>query len=97
MSLKRSLRPQSQAQNACSSTAVRETNDNASFQRRNATNDEIKSLRHVVDDIPSRVWLAVYVSAAERFSFFGFTVTLSTSSLYTGVLGPNSPRLLHGQ
>jgi len=37
------------------------------------TEDEVKNLRHVVDDIPGIVWIAAFVGAAERFTFYGIT------------------------
>ena len=38
-----------------------------------ATEEEIKTLFHVVDDIPIGVWLASFVASAERFAWFGAT------------------------
>ena len=38
-----------------------------------ATEEEIKNLFHVVDDIPIGVWLASFVASAERFAWFGAT------------------------
>ena len=38
-----------------------------------ATEEEIKHLFHVVDDIPIGVWLASFVASAERFAWFGAT------------------------
>ena len=38
---------------------------------RDATEEEIKSLRHVVDTIPRIVWVALMVGAAERFTYYG--------------------------
>ena len=38
-----------------------------------ATEEEIKNLFHVVDDIPVGVWLASFVASAERFAWFGAT------------------------
>lgn len=38
-----------------------------------ATDEEIKNLFHVVDDIPIGVWLASFVASAERFAWFGAT------------------------
>ncbi|MCJ1250448.1 hypothetical protein MMC30_007676 [Trapelia coarctata] len=42
-------------------------------ERRDATEEEIKTLRHVVDNIPTPVWIALFVGAAERFTYFGIT------------------------
>ncbi|KAL9597949.1 MAG: hypothetical protein Q9179_004088 [Wetmoreana sp. 5 TL-2023] len=38
-----------------------------------ATEDEIKNLFHVVDDIPLGVWLAAFVASSERFVWYGAT------------------------
>ena len=38
-----------------------------------ATEEEIKTLFHVVDDIPIGVWLASFVASAERFTWYGAT------------------------
>ena len=43
------------------------------FQRRDATEDEINSLPHIVDNIPVAVWIAEFVGAAERFTYYGIT------------------------
>ena len=46
-----------------------------------ATEEEIKSLFHVVDDIPIGVWLASFVASAERFTWFGATGPLRMANL----------------
>ena len=38
-----------------------------------ATEDEIRDLLHVVDDVPSEAWLAALIGAAERFAWYGCT------------------------
>ncbi|CAO1599235.1 peptide transporter ptr2 [Xanthoria calcicola] len=38
-----------------------------------ATEEEIKTLFHVVDDIPLGVWLAAFVASMERFAWYGAT------------------------
>lgn len=38
-----------------------------------ATEEEIRDLFHVVDDIPVGVWLAAFVASAERFTWYGAT------------------------
>lgn len=38
-----------------------------------ATEEELRDLFHVVDDIPIEVWLAAFVASAERFTWFGAT------------------------
>ncbi|KAF8244417.1 oligopeptide transporter [Wilcoxina mikolae CBS 423.85] len=43
------------------------------FQRRDATEEEIRSLRHTVDDIPSTVWIVAFAGAAERFTYYAVT------------------------
>lgn len=45
-----------------------------------ATEEEISVLLHVVDDVPARVWLATLVGVAERFTWYGNTGPLRTSS-----------------
>lgn len=45
-----------------------------------ATEEEIKNLFHVVDDIPIGVWLASFVASAERFAWFGATGPLRMGS-----------------
>ena len=46
-----------------------------------ATEEEIKNLFHVVDDIPVGVWLASFVASAERFTWFGATGPLRMAYL----------------
>ena len=46
-----------------------------------ATEEEIKTLFHVVDDIPIGVWLASFVASAERFAWFGATGPLRMAIL----------------
>ena len=46
-----------------------------------ATEEEIKNLFHVVDDIPIGVWLASFVAAAERFTWYGATGPLRMTNL----------------
>ncbi|VUC26307.1 unnamed protein product [Clonostachys rosea] len=41
-----------------------------------ATEEEIATLLHVVDDIPSRTWIACLVGACERFVWFAGTMPL---------------------
>ncbi|KAH8801779.1 peptide transporter PTR2-A [Xylogone sp. PMI_703] len=41
--------------------------------RRDATEEEIKTLRHVVDSIPRIAWIALMIGAAERFTYYGIT------------------------
>jgi POT family proton-dependent oligopeptide transporter len=40
---------------------------------RAATEDEIKTLRHVVGSLPLVAWIALAVSGAERFTFYAVT------------------------
>jgi POT family proton-dependent oligopeptide transporter len=42
-------------------------------ERRDATDDEIRDLTHVVDSLPSIVWIALVASGAERFAFYALT------------------------
>jgi hypothetical protein len=37
---------------------------------REATEEEIKKLRHTVDHIPQEVWVVALVGAIERFAFY---------------------------
>ena len=46
-----------------------------------ATEEEIKNLFHVVDDIPIGVWLASFVASAERFTWYGATGPLRMAPL----------------
>lgn len=41
--------------------------------RRDATEEEIKTLRHVVDRIPRTVWIALMIGAVERFTYYCIT------------------------
>ena len=52
---------------------VTATSQPGSFERRDATEEEIRSLPHVVDEIPLAVWIAELVGAAERFTYYGLT------------------------
>ncbi|KAE8340233.1 hypothetical protein BDV24DRAFT_134444 [Aspergillus arachidicola] len=40
---------------------------------RDATEEEIESLRHVVDKLPRKVWVSLIVSGAERFTYYTIT------------------------
>ncbi|RKL43037.1 hypothetical protein BFJ72_g4450 [Fusarium proliferatum] len=42
-------------------------------ERRDATEEEIKELRHVVDSVPLAVWVALVANATERFTFYAVT------------------------
>lgn len=39
---------------------------------RDATNDEIENLPHVVDRLPPEAWVAALIGASERFSYYCF-------------------------
>ena len=41
--------------------------------RREATNEEIKHLPHVVDSLPTVVWIALVAGAADRFTYYAVT------------------------
>ncbi|PQE20603.1 oligopeptide transporter protein [Rutstroemia sp. NJR-2017a BBW] len=43
------------------------------FERRDATEEEILSCRHVPDQLHAAVWIALLVGAAERFAFYCIT------------------------
>jgi len=46
----------------------------SSDERHDATEDEIRTLQHVPDDkLPRTVWIALAISAAERFTFWAIT------------------------
>ncbi|KAI0975666.1 POT family-domain-containing protein [Xylaria arbuscula] len=49
--------------------------ENLSDSGRPATEYEIKTLRHVTDGIPLRVWLVALISAAERFTYWSTQAT----------------------
>ena len=59
-----------------------------------ATEEEIKNLFHVVDDIPIGVWLASFVASAERFAWFGATGPLRTANLIPK-FAPSFSTLIH--
>lgn len=42
-------------------------------ERRDATEEEIQNLRHVVDTIPRTVWIALAIGASERFTFYAIS------------------------
>ncbi|KAI9745050.1 MAG: hypothetical protein M1818_001328 [Claussenomyces sp. TS43310] len=55
-------------------TQPREIQSDASEQeRRDATEDEVATLRHIGDDIPRSAWIALLLGAAERFTFYAVT------------------------
>ncbi|KAK4866681.1 hypothetical protein LT330_008234 [Penicillium expansum] len=43
------------------------------FERRDATEEEIKTLPHVVDSIPLIIWIALVAGELERFKFYAVT------------------------
>ena len=43
----------------------------ASFELRDATDEEIESLVHVSDKVPFAAWAVIFAGAAERFTYFG--------------------------
>ncbi|EFR02827.1 peptide transporter PTR2-A [Nannizzia gypsea CBS 118893] len=45
----------------------------AQNEKREATEDEIVNLEHVVDSVPGVVWVALVAAAAERFTFYAAT------------------------
>jgi hypothetical protein len=51
------------------------------FERRDATEEEIQTLRHVVDTIPRVAWVALMIGAAERFTYYGITAPWRMCSL----------------
>lgn len=50
-------------------------------ERRDATEDEIRDLPHVVDTLPFIVWIALVASGAERFTFYAVTTPWREFSL----------------
>lgn len=48
-------------------------NQTTERERRDATEDEIKTLPHVVDSIPLVVWIALVAGALERFTYYAVT------------------------
>ncbi|KAL9619209.1 MAG: hypothetical protein Q9160_006144 [Pyrenula sp. 1 TL-2023] len=51
-----------------------------------ATEEELRDLLHVVDDIPFSVWLVQIVGAAERSTWYGNTGPLPTPGVYTAMI-----------
>lgn len=45
-----------------------------------ATEDEVRDLLHVVDNVPGRVWVACIAGILERFVWYGATAPLRTCS-----------------
>lgn len=45
----------------------------SAFERRDATDEEIKTLRHVIDHLPLAVWIVAFAGAAERFTYYAIT------------------------
>jgi hypothetical protein len=43
------------------------------FERRDATEEEIQTLRHVIDHLPFAVWIVAFAGAAERFTYYAVT------------------------
>jgi hypothetical protein len=43
------------------------------YERRDATEDEVRNLRHVVDSLPFVVWIDLVASGAEWFTFYAVT------------------------
>lgn len=37
---------------------------------RDATDEDINGLRHVIDELPRKVWISLLVSGAERLTFY---------------------------
>ncbi|KAI0417869.1 POT family-domain-containing protein [Xylaria grammica] len=63
-------------------------------ERRAATDEEIKTLPHVVDTIPPIIWVALVASATERFTFYAvktpwqnYVQNPSNSAAVPGALG----------
>lgn len=42
-------------------------------EKRDATEDEVRNLRHVIGSLPFIVWIALVASGAERFTFYAVT------------------------
>jgi hypothetical protein len=42
----------------------------ASNEARDATDEEVQTLRHVIDQLPRKVWIALLASGAERFTYY---------------------------
>lgn len=54
-------------------TADDNNNSKATWNRRDATEEEIRTLPHIIDEIPAAVWIAQFIGAAERFTYYGIT------------------------
>lgn len=50
-----------------------DTTESARNEKREATENEVENLRHVVDSIPGVVWVALAAAGAERFTFYAVT------------------------
>lgn len=57
---------------------------------KDATDEEINGLRHVVDQLPRKVWISLLVSGAERFTFY---VVSTPWRKYVLRIGDGNPRL----
>lgn len=42
-------------------------------ESRDATDEEVASLRHVIDKLPRKVWVSLMVSGAERFTYYSIS------------------------
>lgn len=52
-------------------------------QPRDATEEEIKTLRHVSDGIPVSAWIVILAGAAERATYFGIIAPWRTSTRHS--------------
>jgi hypothetical protein len=41
-----------------------------SDELRDASDEEIRDLRHIIDKVPRKVWIVLLASGAERFTFY---------------------------
>lgn len=55
-------------------------------ERRDATEDEVKNLKHVVDSVPFAVWIALIASAAERFTFYAVSTPFRKANMLSSLL-----------
>lgn len=46
------------------------------YERRDATEDDVKTLPHIVDPIPLAVWIALVAGALEGFTYYAVTATM---------------------
>jgi len=69
---------------------------------RDATDEEINSLPHIVDKLPPKAWAAAAIGATERFSYYCFVsiwreCMQSSMSMSISILTCRNLRKLHAE